>query len=241
MYRRSVARSVGSLVGIAGVAFSITLLSQSMRSVQAVGGFCASGGPYQIRQQCPKGIAGTFPLAIVGGLIFLAIFSMCASERGRSVVMLAWPALFLTLGWNFLDYGLHPAGNGSGAGFLVCAAVFGVMGAVPLVWVVPNMLKALGPDDDSTSPTTSPWVGAMPTSAQFMRPTTAPAPWTAPAAPRVSPTPTPTGGVTTTATPTGGLATEFERLASLHRRGELTDAEYEAAKQQALHSPGGST
>ena len=107
--RRSVLRLVGSLVGIAGVAFSLTLLSRSMRAVQAIGGSCASGNTaFTIARRCPNGIAGTFPLAIFGGLIFLALFFFCVGDRGRSVAFLAWPALFLTLGWNFLDYGLHP-------------------------------------------------------------------------------------------------------------------------------------
>jgi hypothetical protein len=35
------------------------------------------------------------------------------------------------------------------------------------------------------------------------------------------------------------LASELERLASLHRRGDLTDAEYEAAKRRALQTPAG--
>src|SRR6516162_2228537 len=103
---RSLARSIGSLIGIGGVAFSITLLSESMRAVLAVGGTCASGGPYAISRPCPNGVAGAFPLAIIGGLIFLGLYVFCASDKGRTVAILAWPALFLTLGWNFIDYGL---------------------------------------------------------------------------------------------------------------------------------------
>jgi hypothetical protein len=80
---------VGSLVGIAGVAFAITLLSRSMRSVEKIGGFCASGGPYQIAHQCPKGIGGLLPLSIFGGLIFLALFAFCTTAGGRSVLLLA--------------------------------------------------------------------------------------------------------------------------------------------------------
>src|SRR6516164_7007061 len=115
---RSLARSIGSLIGIGGVAFSITLLSESMRAVLAVGGTCASGGPYAISRPCPNGVAGAFPLAIIGGLIFLGLYVFCASDKGRTVAILAWPALFLTLGWNFIDYGLK-GGSGGGAGFLI--------------------------------------------------------------------------------------------------------------------------
>ena len=76
MDARTVLRWTGSLVGLAGVAFSLTLLYKSMRSVQAIGGFCASGGPYQIAHTCPKGVAGLLPLAIVGGLIVSQVLTL---------------------------------------------------------------------------------------------------------------------------------------------------------------------
>ena len=254
---RSVAKSIGSLIGIGGVAFSITLLSQSMRAVEAVGGTCASGGPYAISRPCPNGVAGAFPLAIFGGLVFLGLYLFCASDRGRTVALLAWSALFLTLAWNFIDYGLK-GGSAGGAGFLIPGVLFVIMGAVPLFWVVPSMTKAfLGTDDDDAGApqagpyvasstgglanlggsTTPAWGGATPswpTSAPtFSTPTAAP---TTATSARVSPAPTSTA----TTAATGDLATELERLASLHRRGELSDAEYESAKQQAL-SHGGTT
>jgi Short C-terminal domain len=253
---RSLVRSIGSLIGIGGVAFSITLLSQSMRSVEAVGGSCASGGPYAISRPCPSGVAGAFPLAIFGGLVFLGLFIFCASDKGRTVAMLSWSALFLALAWNFIDYGLK-GGSAGGAGFLVPGVLFVIMGAVPLYWVVPSMVKAfLGTDDDTGAPQRGPYVassggglanlGGSPTpawgGATPSWPTSAPTFSTPPTVPtsatsaRVSPAPT----ATATTAATGDLATELERLASLHRRGELSDAEYESAKQQAL-SHGGTT
>jgi hypothetical protein len=49
----------------------------------------------------------------------------------------------------------------------------------------------------------------------------------------------PPSTATATAPSTGkDVAGELERLASLHRRGELTDAEYEAAKAQAIANTG---
>ena len=246
MVRRSLAASIGSLVGIAGVAFSITLLSQSMRAVEAVGGTCGSGGPYQIRQPCPHGVGATFPLAIVGGLVFLGLFAACAGERGRRAAMLAWSALFLTLAWNFFDYGLK-GGSAGGSGFLVSGVVFVILGVVPLVWVIPSMVRGfVGTDEESSAPTAT-WLTRTPSTNPSTAATTPP--W--------STTPSWPGGATTfsTATPTvttsppvspasgvrspgDDLATELERLASLHRRGELTDAEYDAAKQRAIQHGG---
>ncbi len=245
--RRSLAKSIGSLVGIGGVAFSITLLSQSMRAVEAVGGYCASGGPYQIRQQCPNGVAGTFPLAIIGGLIFLGLFVFCASDRGRSVAMLAWSALFLTLAWNFIDYGVK-GGSGGGAGFLIPGVLFVLMGAAPLFYVVPNMWKSFLGQDPNQSAAPSPFLryaGVASTSAG--EPAAAPS-WPStsgwgmpsPAASTVTPAASTATVAGTSSRGSGDLASELERLASLHRRGELTDTEYEAAKQRTL-AQGGTT
>jgi len=245
--RRSLPRSIGSLVGIGGVAFCITLLSQSMRAVEAVGGTCASGGPYQVAHQCPKGVGGTLAIAIIGGLVFLGLFLFCASDRGRSVAMLAWSALFLTLAWNFIDYGVK-GGSGAGAGFLIPGVLFVLMGAAPLFYVVPNMVKAFRGQDPNESDSPSPFLryaGIASTSAGAP----APAPswpstsaWgtSSPAASTVASTPAASTATVagTSSSGSGDLASELERLASLHRRGELTDTEYEAAKQRALANGG---
>ncbi|HEY6318619.1 MAG TPA: SHOCT domain-containing protein [Acidimicrobiia bacterium] len=251
--RRPLAKQVGSLIGIGGVAFSITLLSQSMRAVEAVGGTCASGGPYAISRPCPNGVAGALPLAIVGGLIFLGLFVVCASDRGRSVAMLAWSALFLTLAWNFIDYGLK-GGSGGGAGFLIPGVLFVIMGAAPLFYVVPSMWKAFLGQDPDQSAAPSPFLkyaplpstGAGAPAASSSWPSTSAWGTSSPAVSTATPTITSTPAAST-ATVAGSsssgssdLASELERLASLHRRGELSDTEYEAAKQKAL-SHGGTT
>jgi hypothetical protein len=233
---RSVLRWTGSLVGLAGVAFSVTLLFKSMRAVQAIGGFCASGGPYQISHTCPKGVTGLLPLSIIGGLIFLGLFAACVGDRGRPAVLLAWPALFLSLGWNFLDYGLHlTTGHGVNGGFLTCAVIFILMGIVPLFFIIPQLYQSFTESTDSTPPTpptpSTPALGGA--SVGFGTPARSAPPFasfgsggvqfastTAPSAPPSA--------------PTGDITGQLERLASLHRRRELTDAEYEAAKRKAL-------
>ena len=216
MHRRHGARVVGSVAAVAGFAFCLTLLARAVHSVQAIGGFCASGGPYRIAHHCPKGVAGILPLAIVGGLVCLGLFVLSVGDRGRSVALLAWPALFLTLGWNFLDSGLNPPNGSANVGFLVTAGIFLLMGGIPLVLLVPSLVRGLtGPTEP---PTTSPVLA--PTSVRFTAP---PAPAPVATAPNSRP----------------DLASELERLASLHRRGDLTDAEYQAAKRRALQTPAG--
>ena len=227
-------RWTGSIVGFAGVAFSLTLLYKSMRAVQSVGGLCASGGPYQIAQTCPKGVAGLFPPVIIGGLIFLGLF-FCAGERGRLAAVLAWPALFLSLGCNVLGYGLHlTSGHGVNGAGLTCAVIFILMGGVPLIVLLPKLFEALtgsdGPAKQAAS--RSPSFGA--TSVRFIPadPPSAPhAGFGGPVVRFASDTSTPS---LAPPTPTSDVTSALECLASLQRRGELTDAEYDAAKRQGL-------
>ena len=121
----------------AGVlALCLTMLFLAMRAVMEVGGACASGGPYEIATPCPRGIGWMMPVAIFGGLASALVLAITAGD-GPRLWTLAWPALFLSLGWNFFEFGLDPPGQeGTSPGWLVCAALFALMGGVPLVGVV---------------------------------------------------------------------------------------------------------
>ncbi len=46
---------------------------------------------------------------------------------------LAWPGLFLSLGWNFLEFAFAPPGGGFAWGWLICGVVFVLMGGLPLL------------------------------------------------------------------------------------------------------------
>jgi hypothetical protein len=134
MAERGVLRSMVAPTLAAGVlALSLTILFLSMRAVMEVGGACASGGPYEIAQPCPKGVGWMMPVSIFAGMGSALALALTAGT-GPKLWTLAWPALFLSLGWNFLEYGLDPPGTaGNSPGFLVCAVVFALMGGAPLV------------------------------------------------------------------------------------------------------------
>jgi hypothetical protein len=123
------------LLGVAGMAASITLLFLGMRAVMQVGGFCADGGPYVIETHCPPGVALvmtlTFPaLFVFGGLMLWK--GSAIGEGWAALTMLAWPALFLSLGWNFLEFGVNPPGGGLAFGWLIPGVMFMLLGGVPL-------------------------------------------------------------------------------------------------------------
>jgi hypothetical protein len=96
-------------VGVAGLTASITVLFLGMRAVLGVGGFCAEGGPFVIETPCPPGVAELMFPGVLGWFIFAGTIAAAGSRLGGvfgGLAFLAWPGLFLALGWNFLEFGL---------------------------------------------------------------------------------------------------------------------------------------
>jgi hypothetical protein len=159
------------------------------------------------------------PLSIFGLFIFggLALWGGAAiGGRWAALLFLAWPGLFLSLGWNFLDFGVRPPGGAPGEvewSWIFCGVVFVLMGGGPLLGVFWGARQASGarayaggrvvihPSRPNTlTNATSRWAGSQ-----------APGP---------------------------GVGERLERLARLHRDGDLTDAEFEAAKRATLEEAG---
>jgi hypothetical protein len=206
-----------------------------MRAVMRIGGFCASGGPYQIQTQCPKGVPGLLIGSIWLGLIFLGLYLWgTISARGPNLAGLAWPALFLSLGYNFFAFGLRPADEqGLVWGWLICGVVFVLMGGIPLAIAVLTWGRS------HTSPSRA--VRASGLLLAAARRATEPGPQ----APGTT-TFRSSGSLLMTTPPTtppasaedGGMIEQLERLAELRRRGDLTEPEFEAAKARLLGTEG---
>jgi hypothetical protein len=133
------------LVSLFGSVFCLTSLYLAMRGIMRLGGMVASGGPYAIAHPAP-GWTWLIPCSILAGLIFIGL-NAYASHRvgGFEAVIFAWPALFLSLGWNFLEFAFK-GGGGHGIvwGWLVCGVIFIPMGAIPLLFILSNAGKAVG-------------------------------------------------------------------------------------------------
>jgi hypothetical protein len=250
--RRVVIKTTLLTVGTLGFVVCLTLMFQSMRAVMDVGGFCAEGGAYEIRQHCPEGVAWVMPVAIFGGVISLGVGALGVfSQGGPRPYAFAWSALFLALGWNFLEYGFDPPGGGTEAGWLVCGFVFVAMGGVPLLlllspaaarWALwgppdapaPKAWRDAGeyhvvPDDDGVRVPAA--AGGLVTRAPPEPQATAPAP----------------SGATGSAVqagdrdlPSDEVLARLERAADLHERGALDDAEYQQVKDSILDEEGSS-
>jgi Na+/melibiose symporter-like transporter len=120
----------------------------------------ASGGPYAIEHPAP-GWVWVMPLSIVVGMacFFLNLFT--SQDDGVNLMPLAWPALFLSLGWNFLEFAFAPPGGGLAWGWLVCGVVFVLMGGLPLLFAFKSLrekVRSRSQGDQGLKPYAGQWL-----------------------------------------------------------------------------------
>ena len=244
-------KATNTFIGVAAVVACLTVLFYCMRAVMEIGGTCVSGGPYVVARPCPKGVGWMTPVSIFVGLA--ALGWMIAWNHGLSGpkwALLAWPALFLSLGYNFWDYGLDaPGEQGAVAGWIVCGVLFGLMGGLPLLALKSRTLRRTTFWSERPAPARAglrsdrrrgPWSAAKPIFPGRSPSTPSPpSPFAPPSHPPAShaaashpPASHPPGeGDASTE-----LVGELQRLAAMHPGGELTDDEFAIAKQRLLRA-----
>lgn len=119
---------------LAAVAWAVVVAANvlvflGMRAVMAVGGACADGGPYVSAQPCPDGVGAAMGLAFpVGAFAWIAAqyYGLRVGGIWAASLIVAWTALFASLGWNFWEAGLGPltVGQGPDWGGIICGVVF---------------------------------------------------------------------------------------------------------------------
>jgi Short C-terminal domain len=220
--------SLWIFVSLAGVSAGLTLLFLGMRAVMEIGGACASGGPFVPVRPCPEGVPLVMIGGIWGGFIFGGIYAwQTLKRRLPNVLGLLWPALFLSLGWNFLEYGLDPPGeSGLAWGWLVCAIVFGLMGGLPLVVTLPATFRGFAGRQSERSR-----AGALDALRRV-----APG-WSAVRGAGKQPNP-PINPPPTAPEEDEDVVSRLERLAALHQSGALDDAEFQDAKRRIIQERG---
>lgn len=232
------------LVSLAAVTACLTLLFLGMRAVMAIGGTCAQGGPFEIASPCPKGIPLVMIGSIWGGLIFAGVYIWQATRaKVPSFAGFLWPALFLSLGWNFFEFAFRASNDDQGLawGWIVCGVLFAIMGGIPLLIATQTLfgrrshrlgsIANIGGSIQMAASGLSAFRQlrkSMPDMMKAMR--EGMAAW--PQAPG-SAVPPGTGGSPFVGTPEN-LVTVLAKLGELHRSGALSDAEYQAAKSAVL-------
>jgi hypothetical protein len=195
-------RAIGwLLVSAFGLAACVIVMFLSMRAVMDIGGACASGGPYVPAQPCPDAVPALMTISMLGLFGFGALGLWAGAQLGggwAGLPLLAWPGLFLGLGWNFLEYGVRPPGDepGPAFGWLLCGVVFVAIGVIPLLIVI-SARRELRTE------------GSAAMALRF-------------------------AGMTRAPSGSPDDLTRLERLAELHRSGDLTDEEFAAAKRRLL-------
>jgi hypothetical protein len=211
-------------VTLAGLSCGMTLLYLGMRAVMDIGGACASGGPYVPRVECPEGVPLLMMAGIWGGLIFLGLYLWATSKHHvPTLVGFSWSALFLSLGWNFLDFGLDPPfGEGPVWGWVVCAIAFGLMGGLPLFAFAGPIMSQFtkGPPAPHVPTYVMPTANRVKDARAAQRAAQRSAKPRPPAATRQEEDET--------------LVDALERLERMHRSGALTDREFEDAKRRVI-------
>jgi hypothetical protein len=212
-------------LGTAGLAACITMLFLGMRAVMDIGGSCANGGPYVSAHSCPDGASAAMLLGILGLFLFGAIAGYYGTRVGglwTAIPLLAWCWLFLSLGWNFLDYGLFnpPGETGVELGFLIPGVLFVLMGGVPLAGL---LLAARNGSLEKNEIVASFSVGGRAAQRRSWLQASHDA--------AESPLPDRASDAASDAA-TDGLepVRHLERLAEMRRQGLLNEAEYDAAK-----------
>jgi hypothetical protein len=245
------------LAGIVLFTASLTVLWRSMRAVMDIGGYCASGGPYEIAVECPQGVDILLFLSIWVGLAGLALVALFGGRIGpgfAGVAALAWPALFLSLGWNFLEYGVSSPG-GPELGWLIPGVLFLLMGGVPLWFGIRAMRGSI-----RRPGTTLPFGASLapaPTSDDRARASTAGTLGDelhadlAQALRQVASVTAAAASTTTVGDATGadgspgtvhpsaahsGLVDQLERLSRLHEQGALGEQEYRDAQRAVIEA-----
>jgi hypothetical protein len=208
-----------------------------MRAVMNIGGSCASGGPYEIAVECPPGVDVVMILSIPALFLFGGLMLWKGARLGgpyAGLVALAWPALFLSLGWNFLECGLRPPGGGGPEfGWLIPGVLFVLMGGVPLgFWIRAKPWRAARqPASQATS------VGAAMTMAPSMIQLARQLRGLQAVATRQAASSVTVGEVMDRPTgprPGVTLASELERLENLHQSGAIDSVEYDQAKAAVI-------
>jgi hypothetical protein len=217
------------LVSAACLSACITILFLTMRAVMDIGGYCAEGGPYEIAVHCPEGVAILMPLGIMGGMAAAFVMYAAGESVGGaygSLAMLAWPAVFISLGWNFLEYGVSPPAPEEGPvlGWILTGIVFVIMGGGPLVMAL-GLVGAAGRRPRGEPPPVLAAAGE-----RQARVDAAARPGPEAEMPKPLVTAEPIFGKAPDAT----LAADLERLAALHRSGALDDEEFATAKRRRL-------
>ena len=136
---RVVWRGTQAALALAVAVVGLTWLNLVAAAAMAGGGSCGTGGPYEIARPCPGG-AWMAPVGIFVGLAGFGLYLLRRPAGSPQYLLLAWPALFGSLGVQFLR---AAAEDPNAYGFWLCGVIFVLMAGAPLALVLTDEPGAL--------------------------------------------------------------------------------------------------
>ena len=120
---------IGAVICALGISACLTIVVLGGMQIMDVGGFVASGGPYEIAHPVPSGF-WIQPVAFCGLFAFSFAHTVFAGRiKAPGLVYAVWCALWTAVGATTFWYGLYPPqGNGLAWGWLVMGGIFLVVG-----------------------------------------------------------------------------------------------------------------
>jgi len=133
-----------AMLSLGGVACIVLMLGLALIPLLEVGGFCAEGGPYEIRQECPSGVTPVMAGGIPLGLLLCFVYIVSIPSSWKPMIMLAWPAVFGFLGIAFVIGAFTTGGTFQIGSFLIGLMML-AFGIGP-TWLVRRSGEPLYPD-----------------------------------------------------------------------------------------------
>lgn len=233
-----------TIAGLGLLAFSVAAMVLALLRLVEIG-TCASHPVLVSVRPCPAGaewLIGLFPVLPVSGLVGWALYQRRTDRRRPSVFddgpdwsSWWWPGLFLGGSAAFVSAARTFGADGEIGGAIAmwfCAALFVVMGLAPLLatWRA-QPANALG------GPRPAGWGSLTERVASLAGGATTGEPSTRGAVAEtlgVDPRPTASAAGGSADAPDDDLVDALERLAALHRAGDLSDGEFSSAKARVL-------
>jgi len=123
-------RVLGAVIAWLLFTTCLAFVYRGLLDVTAMGGSCASGGPYVIEHECSPFVAAMVPVGIFGMVIAIGLHALLAASWGPILFGLFWPLIFTVLGTGFLVATSRGFDPWSG---VFCGVLFLVMGLAPVV------------------------------------------------------------------------------------------------------------
>lgn len=133
--RPGMVQVVTTLVSLACLAAILVMLPLAGMELLDVGGFCAEGGPYVIRQECPEGVIPVLGAGIPLLFVFGLAYTLAIPAGWRFLLVWAWPILFFGIAAAFFVSTFTAPGQSFAVAPFITGIVMAGIGLFPVAGI----------------------------------------------------------------------------------------------------------